>query len=334
MRILVFLASTKRLGAIIDDKIVDLNLACAKLLADEGEPRPYALADAMVPTSLQKFIEGGKQSIEAANKAVDFAKTNLKTIAGPNGEKAVYGFRGVKTLTSLPGMGAKIFCMNENFTKLKTENPLPVTGFLSYTSIVIGPDDSIIYPTGFKTFKETKMLDCEVECAAIIGKTGKDIPLEKAKEHIFGYTVFTDIITRDFRGQADDNAIIQSMYTSENFDTSKAMGPCILTADQAKDIYNRGMEMRVNGTVRQSDTLKDMIHSFEEAIAYWSRDWTLHAGDVITSGSSFSTFRKLEGTRQYLKVGDRLEASIEGIGVLKNKVAKNAVKKRIAITED
>ena len=251
MRIVVFLGSAKRLGALVDDKIVDLNLAYAKYLADVvDESRPYALADARVPTSLHKFIEGGQKSIDEANKAVDYVKKNLKTLAGPGGEKAVYGAKEVKLLAPLPSIGPKTIAMGRNFrlhreesragtspTQGRTEEErvrrqIPeeqIRGFMTHTSCIIGPDDPIIIPP------LTKMPDYEVECVAIIGKTGKDIPKEKAKEYIFGYTVSVDVCTRDERGYSGD-PYIHFVRPSKNYDGSKPIGPCILLRDQTKSV--------------------------------------------------------------------------------------------------
>ena len=336
MKLVVFLASAKRLGAIVGDNIVDLNLAYAKYLAETvGESNPYALANATVPTSLHQFIEGGQKSIGEANKAIAHANRSLKTLAGPGGEKAVYGMQEVKLLAPIPNIGAKTVAMGGNFRAHRAEARGPSTppgreedsrrrlipeeqirGFMTHTSCIIGPDDPVIFPP------LTKMQDYEVECVAIMGTRSKNIPKEKAQEHIFGYTVSVDVCTRDERGYTRE-PYIHFVRPSKNYDCSKPMGPCILVKEPGVNIYDHRMEMKVNGQLRQETMMSEMIYNFEDIIEFFSEDWTWNPGDMIWSGTCSGTAmgqqRQFNDLSWWIKPGDQMEATIEGIGVLKNK---------------
>ncbi len=160
----------------------------------------------------------------------------------------------------------------------------------------------------------TSTMDYEVECAAIIGKRGVDIAAEDARDHIFGYTIYNDFSARD--EQVRDQQFRMGPSKGKDFDTGNAFGPWIVTRDELPDPAALRMESRINGEVQGQGRLGDMQHSFEQIIAFVSRDETLYPGDVLGSGTmgngcGFETGR-------YLQPGDVIDLTIEGIGTLTN----------------
>jgi 2-keto-4-pentenoate hydratase/2-oxohepta-3-ene-1,7-dioic acid hydratase in catechol pathway len=162
----------------------------------------------------------------------------------------------------------------------------------------------------------TTTLDYELEFAAIIGRGGADIAREKAQGHIFGYTLYNDFSARD--EQVRDQQFRMGPSKGKDFDTGNAMGPWIVTREEIPDPYNLLMSVYVNGELRGQGSSNGMQHTFEDCIAFVSRDETLYPGDVFGSGTvgngcGFETGR-------YLDPGDRVELEVSGLGRLTNHI--------------
>ena len=177
---------------------------------------------------------------------------------------------------------------------------------------VCGPDAEVPWPS------YTERLDFELEFGCYIGRPGKDIAKEKAREHIFGYTIFNDFSARD--EQAKEMAGQLGPGKGKDFDNGNAMGPCLVTADEIGDPYRLEMSVRVNGEEWGRGNSRDMRWKFEDCIAHASRSETLHPGEFFGSGT-VGDGCGLEQTR-FLKPGDSVELEVEGIGVLRNRVAQ------------
>ena len=174
---------------------------------------------------------------------------------------------------------------------------------------VIGPDDEIPWPS------YTEKLDHELELAAVIGRTGKDIPEAAALEHVFGYTIWNDMSARD--AQTRELPIGMGPCKAKDWDGSNVFGPCIVTADEI-DPHDVDLEVRINGERWGGDNTKAMHHTFESMIAYASQALTLRAGEVLGSGTATGG-SGLELDR-WLEPGDEIEMEASGIGVLRNRV--------------
>ncbi len=161
-------------------------------------------------------------------------------------------------------------------------------------------------------------LDFELEFGCYIGRPGKDIPKARAREHIFGYTIFNDFSARD--EQAKEMAGQLGPGKGKDFDNANAMGPCLVTADELKDPYRLEMAVRVNGEEWGRGNSRDMHWKFEDCIAHASRAETLHPGEFFGSGT-VGNGCGLEQMR-FLEPGDVVELEVEGIGVLRNKVVR------------
>lgn len=175
---------------------------------------------------------------------------------------------------------------------------------------VIGADDEFLWPSF------SKALDFELEFGCYIGKKGKDITKDNAREHIVGFTIFNDMSARD--AQAAEMPGMLGPAKSKDFDTANIMGPCLVTADELGDPYDLNMVARVNGEEWGRGNTRDMRWRFEDVIAHVSRSETLYPGEFLGSGT-VGNGCGLEQLR-YLKPGDLVELEVDGIGVLRTQV--------------
>jgi 2-keto-4-pentenoate hydratase/2-oxohepta-3-ene-1,7-dioic acid hydratase in catechol pathway len=174
---------------------------------------------------------------------------------------------------------------------------------------VIGPDDEVPWPV------YTDQLDHELELAAVIGRRVRDVRPEDAAACIFGYTIWNDLSARDV--QRRETPIGLGPGKAKDWDGSNVLGPCLVTADEF-DVSDARMTVRVNGEVWGESSSAEMHHSFADMIAYASQGQTLHPGEVIGSGTAAGG-SGLELDR-WVQPGDLVELSIEGIGVLRNRI--------------
>jgi 2-keto-4-pentenoate hydratase/2-oxohepta-3-ene-1,7-dioic acid hydratase in catechol pathway len=177
---------------------------------------------------------------------------------------------------------------------------------------VIGDGDEVVWPA------YSQLMDFELEFGFYIGKPGKDIPKEKAREHIFGYTIFNDFSARD--EQTKEMAGQLGPGKGKDFDGGNSMGPCLVTADEMKDPYRLTRVARVNGEEWGRGNSSDMGWKFEDCIAHASRSETLHPGEFFGSGT-VGDGCGLEHLR-FLNSGDLVELEVEGIGTLSNRVVR------------
>lgn len=210
-----------------------------------------------------------------------------------------YPVNQVKLLA--PCEPTKIVCVGTNYKQVLAakEKPAPEEPviFLKPSSAVIGPEDNIFYPPG------VEKLGYEVELAAVIKDTTKNVTQEDALKHVLGYTVANDITAKDFMGKGP-------WTKGKAFDTFLPLGPCI---DTGIDPNNTNLKSRLNGQLTQDANTSDMVFSVADIIAYVSTIMTLYPGDVIATGTPLGA--------GLAKPGDVLELSIEGIGTLRNQVS-------------
>jgi len=161
-------------------------------------------------------------------------------------------------------------------------------------------------------------LDLELELAIVIGKTGKDITQAEAPDHIFGYTILNDISARDAQMREMPGQL--GPAKGKDFDTGNILGPFILTADEVAHPVALEMELRVNGTRWGGGNSREMHHDFARILAHISASETIHAGEVIGSGTVGTGCGLELGKR--LAPGDQFELEIEGIGILANRIVR------------
>jgi 2-keto-4-pentenoate hydratase/2-oxohepta-3-ene-1,7-dioic acid hydratase in catechol pathway len=177
---------------------------------------------------------------------------------------------------------------------------------------VAGPDADVVWP------KYSQLMDFELELGCIVGRTGKDIPRERAFEHIFGFTIFNDFSARD--AQFVEMLGRLGPAKGKDFDGGNVLGPWIVTLDEIGDPHALKMEARVNGERWGGGNSSAMHHKFPDILAHISDSETLHAGEVIGSGTVGTGSGGEMG--RYLKAGDVVELEIEKIGVLRNRVVR------------
>ncbi len=177
---------------------------------------------------------------------------------------------------------------------------------------VIGPDDEVRWP------RYSKVMDFELEFAVVIGKSGRDIPKDRAAEHIFGYTIFNDFSARDM--QMIEMQGMLGPAKGKSFDMGNAFGPWIVTSDEIPDPKALRATARVNGETWVDSDTSEMLHGFDDMVAYISHDETLWPGEIIGSGTVGGGCGLEQG--RYLEDGDIVELEFEKIGILRNRVVR------------
>ena len=174
---------------------------------------------------------------------------------------------------------------------------------------VVGPEHEVRWPAF------SALMDYEMEMAMVLGRTGVNIDRDDAGDYIFGYTIFNDLSARDTQFAEMVGGL--GPTKGKDFDGANVFGPCIVTADEF-DANNATMTVRVNGEQRSQGNSNAMIYSFEDLIAFISRDETLHAGEILCSGTVGGGCGMEIG--RLLESGDVVELENEGIGVLRNRI--------------
>ena len=177
---------------------------------------------------------------------------------------------------------------------------------------VVGTEQDIRWP------RFSEFMDVELECGFFLSKSGLDIPVAKAADHIFGYTVFGDYSARD--EQVKEMAGHLGPAKGKDFDTGNAIGPWIVTKDELPDIMTRRMTAVINGKLWADSSMADGVFSFAEIISFLSNEETIHAGEFISAGT-VSGGSGLERDI-YLSDGDDISLTIDGIGTLHNVLKK------------
>ena len=172
--------------------------------------------------------------------------------------------------------------------------------------------------TTVKWPRYSQVMDYELEFGIITRNKGANIPASRAKDHIFGYTIFNDFSARDAQRVEMEGRL--GPAKGKSFDGGNVMGPWIVTPDEIGDPYKLKMEARVNGSVRSQGISEGMLFSFEEIIEHVTRDETLMPGEFIGSGTVGNGCGLELGW--YLEDGDTIELQVEKIGILKNKVER------------
>jgi len=209
-----------------------------------------------------------------------------------------------------------IFCIGLNYRAHAIETGAPIPDkpvvFMKPTTAVVGPGDPIILPAACEHGPE---VDFEAELAVVIGRTARNVGIDQALEHVLGYTCACDVSARRWQKQGGGGQWIRG----KSFDSFCPLGPVLVTADEIPDPQALHLSCVVNGQTMQQSFTSDMIFSVAELIAFLSRDTTLLPGTLILTGTppGVGFARK---PPVFLADGDRVEASIEGIGTLANPV--------------
>jgi 2-keto-4-pentenoate hydratase/2-oxohepta-3-ene-1,7-dioic acid hydratase (catechol pathway) len=217
-----------------------------------------------------------------------------------------------------PVASPNILCVGLNYRSHAQEvgRPLPQFPmiFVKTTNSLQNPGDPILLPRSQNASAE---VDYEGELAVVIGRTAKNVPRERALEHVLGYTIANDVSARDWQFQWGGGQFCQG----KGFDTFCPLGPVLVTADEIPDPGRLALRTRVNGELRQDSTTADLIFDVPSLIAFLSASKTLLPGTVILTGTPSGVGTAFDPPR-YLRPGDAVEIEIEGIGTLSNPVAE------------
>lgn len=184
--------------------------------------------------------------------------------------------------------------------------------FFQNVDAIIGPDEPVIYPEHL-----TQELDYELELAVVLSKSGVNFSTEDATAYIGGYLIFNDITARDIQRREMESA---NFCFSKSIHTFCPLGPWIVTPDEVPDPHNLRMELRVNGSARQISHSGNMSVKIPEILSHYS-PLGYSAGDVLSTGTVSGVAGFSEDPKSlYLKPNDRMEAEIEGLGVLCNPI--------------
>ena len=178
---------------------------------------------------------------------------------------------------------------------------------------VVGHDADVSWPS------YAEVMDYELEFGFFIGKGGKNIAKQDTRAHIFGYSIFNDFSARDAQALEMPGGL--GPGKGKDFDTGNVIGPCIVTADEL-DPYDCAMIARVNGEEWSRGHSGSIHWTFEDLIGHVSQSETLHPGEFFGSGTvGGGCGLELE---RYLSDGDTVELEVEGIGILRNRLVREA----------
>jgi 2-keto-4-pentenoate hydratase/2-oxohepta-3-ene-1,7-dioic acid hydratase in catechol pathway len=326
MKIVVF-GPDRRVGAQMDEEIVDLSAAYGRLRRDRGQGATAGEIAALVPSDLRGFIAAGPDALLRAAEAMEHVR-------GRDAEGVVHAAGSVR-LHAPWAPYARIACAGGNYAEHLAGAQAALTGrtvtaadvhresraagpwgFFKVLDQVAGPEDEVARPARATRF------DYEGEVAVVIGRPARDVSVGGAGETIWGVTLLNDWSIRNDMGQPRP----LSFNLAKNFDRSASIGPAIVVGEL--DPRDVGVEVRVNGELRQSFRSRDMIFSFAEYLELLTRDFTLQPGDVVAGGTGPGTAmdtsrRGPDGSLpedRFLCPGDVVEVSSPAIGVLRNRV--------------
>ena len=218
-----------------------------------------------------------------------------------------------------PRMGAcvgdigKFMCIGLNYADHAAETGADIPEhpilFMKANSAITGPNDDVVMPRG------SVKTDWEVELGVVIGKAAKYVSEEEALEYVAGYCLCNDVSERHFQ-----TSLTGQWTKGKSCDTFGPTGPWLVTRDEIEDPQNLYMWLDVNGKRMQTGNTKTMIFTVAQVISHLSQLFTLHPGDVISTGTPPGVGMGMKPEPVYLKDGDVMELSIQGLGIQRQNV--------------
>ena len=254
-------------------------------------------------------------AVEAARRGLTAPATMLEAIRG--GEAAISLLESLSDGSTVEeavlapvvtGMD-KLLCIGLNYRQhaLECGSPLPPapTLFNKFRSALAAHGQAIFLPRDYREY------DYEGELVAVIGKPARNVAAEDALSYVFGYTCGDDLSTRDLQFARSNQWLL-----SKTFDGFAPVGPCVALGLDPGDLT---LTTTVNGEVRQNSSTADLIFDVAHIIADLSRHFTLLPGDLIFTGTPSGVMQGYPADqKRWLRPGDRVEVTIEGIGTLSN----------------
>jgi 2-keto-4-pentenoate hydratase/2-oxohepta-3-ene-1,7-dioic acid hydratase in catechol pathway len=219
----------------------------------------------------------------------------------------------------------KVICAGVNYRRHVREmgGEIPADGWRPFfflkapTTSVIGPHDPIVVRDAARA-----RYDWEAELAVVIGTAGKDIDAERAVAHVAGYCVANDVTARGYhrRDVVPTDAFAYDWFAAKSMEGSLPLGPGLTPAFLVRDPQDLRLRLWVNGELQQDESTADMISPVAELVAAASQVVTLEPGDVIITGTPSGVGA---GRGRYLRGGDVVRVTIDGLGTLENTVKEN-----------
>jgi len=265
-------------------------------------------AGTRLPRSMTEFVALGKNGLARARRAVRSGEGRIPAAS-------------VKLLAPIPRPAKNILCVGKNYHDHAMEfqaSGVDATGkevvpevpiiFTKWPNSVIGPGVPIPTANDY-----TNSTDYEGELGVVIGAGGRRISRQDAYDHVYGYTVINDVSARTLQNRH------RQWFLGKSLDGYCPMGPCILTADEVKDVGKMHLTTKVNGELRQDALVSQLIFDIPALIETISRVMLLEPGDVIATGTCAGVGIGFDPPR-YLRKGDTVAITIEPIGTLENPV--------------
>ena len=294
------------LAAAVGDHVLNVP-ACARPLQRSGQWKDG------VPLDMLALISGGPSALRAVQGV---SRESIRRLRSGSWRAAARDPRvrpidGVRFLAPIPRPTKNVFCMGRNYAEHAREQQAEVPEvpvfFTKAPTCVIGHEAPVIY------HPVTKNLDYEVELAVVIARRGINIPRGKAYDYVFGYTILIDVTARDLQKKH------LQWFKGKSLDTFCPMGPWIVHKSAIPDPHNLQISLKVNREIRQAGHTGDMVFKIPELIEVLSAGMTLEPGDILATGTPSGVAAGFDPPK-WLQVGDVIEAAIEGIGVLRNRV--------------
>ncbi|MDG1377429.1 MAG: fumarylacetoacetate hydrolase family protein [Yoonia sp.] len=211
----------------------------------------------------------------------------------------------------------KFLCIGLNFSDHAAEAGMDIPAhpilFFKANSAIVGAYDDVVMPRG------SVATDWEVELGVVIGREAKYVSEADALDYVAGYCVVNDVSERDFQTK------LTGQWTKgKSCDTFGPTGPYLVTRDEVPDPQNLNMSLDVNGKRMQTGNTSTMIFSVAQIIAHLSSLMTLHPGDVISTGTPPGVAMGMKPAPVYLKVGDVMELTIDGVGLQRQTVGQDS----------
>lgn len=212
-----------------------------------------------------------------------------------------------------------LICVGLNYHDHAAEtgaaSPTEPVLFAKQVNCVVGPDSSIVLPSG------SAEVDYEAELAVVIGAQVANVAPEDCLDRVVGYTAFNDVSARDWQARTSQ------WMAAKSFATFGPMGPALVTTDEIPDPQQLGIQLLLNGERLQDSHTSQMIFSVAEIISFISRVWTLQPGDVIATGTPAGVgFTRTPPI--FLHDGDAVEVRVDQIGSLRSTVCRAADRER------
>lgn len=285
MKLVTFVQnSSTRIGALVtrnsEDRVVDFSQAAPSL-----------------PTDMLTFLQGGQATLAAAQTAVANASDSLPLAA-------------VKLLAPIP-RPSKIICIGLNYSDHAAETGQPIPKypivFSKYANTIIATGDSIVLP------RVSNEVDYEAELGFVIGKTARYVPAAQALDYVAGYMPINDVSARDYQTR------ISQWTMGKTFDTFAPMGPALVTSDEVPDAGKLKISLTINGEVLQDSNTDKLIFGIPQLVEALSEVMTLEPGDIVSTGTPPGV-GMARNPKRYLRPGDVVNITIEGLGTLSNPV--------------